>query len=148
MRGWGVVEEFLFDGVLVEPGDGAQPPGHGGATPAAGFQFAGEGLDVGAADGEQRKRAGAAPAGELPQVQGVGVAGQAAVPGQEPGERKPLGISEHRQDRDEGRGMGRGGHRGTSGDSRDPGGRAAADPSDERCPQRTPLAEGELRHDP
>ena len=32
-----------------------------------------------------------APAGELAQVQRVGLAGQAAVPGQEPGERDPLG---------------------------------------------------------
>ena len=102
VRGGRVVEEFFLDGVLVEPGDGAQPPGHGGAGPAAGFQFAGEGLDVGAADREQRQRPGAAPAGELAQVEGVGLAGQAAVPGQVPGEREPLGIGEHRLDRDEG----------------------------------------------
>jgi hypothetical protein len=50
-----VVQEFFFDGVLVEPGDGAQPPGDGGTGPAAGFQFAGEGLDIGPAD---RKAAG------------------------------------------------------------------------------------------
>jgi hypothetical protein len=49
-----VVEELLFDGVLVEPGDGAQPSGDGGAGPAVCFQFPGEGLDVGAADGEER----------------------------------------------------------------------------------------------
>jgi len=48
-----VLEEVLFDGVLVEPGDGAQPPGDGGAGPAAGFQVAGEAFDVGTADGEQ-----------------------------------------------------------------------------------------------
>ena len=53
VRGRGVIEEFLFDRVLVEPGDGAQPPGDGRAGPAPGFQVAGEGLDVGAADGEQ-----------------------------------------------------------------------------------------------
>jgi hypothetical protein len=58
----------------------------------------GEGLDVGAADGEQRQGPGAAPAGELAQLQGVGLASQAAVPGQEPGERKPLNISERRLD--------------------------------------------------
>ena len=120
----------------------------GGAGPALGFQFAGEGLDVRAADREQRQGPGAAPSGELAQVQGVGLAGQAAVPGQEPGEREPLGISERRLDGDEGRGVGRGGHRGTSGDGRDPGGWAAAGPSDERCPQRTLPAENELRDDP
>jgi len=50
-----VLQELFFDGVLVEPGDGAQPPGDGGAGPALDFQFAGEGLDVGAADREQRQ---------------------------------------------------------------------------------------------
>jgi hypothetical protein len=35
----GMVKELLLDGVPVEPGDGAQPPGHGGAGPALGFQF-------------------------------------------------------------------------------------------------------------
>jgi len=46
MGGWGMVEEFLFDGVPVEPGDGAQAAGDGGPGAAAGFQIAGEGLDV------------------------------------------------------------------------------------------------------
>jgi hypothetical protein len=40
-----VLEEFFLDGVPAEPGDGAQPPGDGGAGTAAGFQFAGEGLE-------------------------------------------------------------------------------------------------------
>ena len=114
VRGGRVLEELFFDGVLVEPGDGAQPPGDGGAGPAAGFQLAGEGLDVGAADREQRQGPGAAPAGELAQVEGVGLAGQAAVPGQEPGEREPLGIGERRLDGGEGSGRSRGGHQGTS----------------------------------
>jgi hypothetical protein len=65
VRGRGVLEEFFLDGVLVEAGDGAQPPGDGGAGPAARFQLAGEGLDVGAADREQRKGSCPAPAGEL-----------------------------------------------------------------------------------
>jgi hypothetical protein len=46
-------EEFFFDGVPVEPGDGAQPPGDGGPGPAADFQVAGEALDVAAARLEQ-----------------------------------------------------------------------------------------------
>ena len=79
-----MLERFFLDGVLVEPGYGAQPPGDGRAGTAAGFQFAGEGLDVGAADREQRKRPGAAPAGELPQVEGAGLTGQSAVAGQNP----------------------------------------------------------------
>jgi hypothetical protein len=81
MGGRGAVQEFFLHCVFVEPGDGAQPPGDGGAGPASGFQVSGEALDVGAADGEQGHRTGSAPAGELAQVQGVGIAGQAAVPG-------------------------------------------------------------------
>ena len=87
-----MVEEFLFDGVLVEPGDGAQPPGDRGTGSALGFQFPGEGLDVGAADREQRQGPGAAPAGELAQVEGVGLSGQATVSGQVTGERQPLPV--------------------------------------------------------
>jgi hypothetical protein len=43
------------------------------------------------ADGEQDHGAGATPAGELAQVQRIGVAGQPAVPGQEPGEASRSG---------------------------------------------------------
>ena len=106
MGGRGVIEEFFLDGVLVEPGDGAQPPGDGGAGAAPGFQVTGEALDVGAADGEQGQGAGAAPGGELAQVQRVGLAGQAAVSGQEPGEGEPFGVGEGRLDGGEGSGRG------------------------------------------
>ena len=85
MGGGRVVEEFFLDGVAVEPGDGAQPAGDGGAGAAAGFQVAGEALDVRAAGAEQAQLVLLAPAGVLAQVQLVGLAGQAAVPGQEPG---------------------------------------------------------------
>ena len=122
VRGRRIIEEFLFGGGPVEPGDGAQPPGDRGAGPALGFQFAGVGLDVGAADREQCQGAGAAPAGELAQVEGLGVAGQATVAGQAAGEREPLGIGEHRLDRDQSSRGNRGGHHGTSGNSRDPEG--------------------------
>ena len=54
MGGWGMLKEFFLDRVPVEPGDSAQPPGDSRSSTAAGFQFAGEALDVGAADGEQR----------------------------------------------------------------------------------------------
>ena len=84
MRGRGVRKEFFFDGVHVEPGDGAQPLGEGGAGPAPGFEFSGEAFDVGAANGEQGQGTGAAPGSELAQVQCVSLAGQAAVPGQSP----------------------------------------------------------------
>ena len=48
VRGGRVLEEFLFDRVLIEPGDGAQPPGDGGARPAPGFQIPGKALALGA----------------------------------------------------------------------------------------------------
>ena len=82
VRGWRVIYELFFDGVPVEPGDGAQPPGDGGTCPPSCFQVAGEAFDVGAADGEQGTGAGAAPGGELAQVQRVGLAGQAGITGQ------------------------------------------------------------------
>ena len=85
MSGWGMLEEFFFDGVLVEPRDGAQPAGDGGAGAASFFQIAGEAFDVGAAYSEQVQGVGAAPGGELAQVQRVGFAGQASVFSQEPG---------------------------------------------------------------
>jgi len=62
-----------------------QPSPDGGAGPARRLGVAGEQLDVGAADGEQPQLAAVAPGGELAQVQGVGLAGHAAVPGHEPG---------------------------------------------------------------
>jgi hypothetical protein len=76
--------------------------GHAGAALPASPQFAGERLDAGPADGEQRQGAGAAPAGELAQAERTGLAGHAAVPGQEPGERKPLRPGERRLDGNEG----------------------------------------------
>jgi len=84
MRGRGMIEEFFLDGVPVEPGDGAQPPGDGGPGTAAGFQIAAEELDVRAAHLEQAALMLLAPAGELPQVQFVRLAGQAAAGGEEP----------------------------------------------------------------
>jgi hypothetical protein len=86
MGGRGVIQELFFDGVLVEPGDGGQPPCDGGASTSPGFQLPGETFDVGAADCKQGQRTSAAPGSELVQVLRVGLAGQAAVPGQEPGE--------------------------------------------------------------
>ncbi len=64
--------DHFFFGVAVEPGDGAQPAGDGGPGPAAGFQVAGEELDVGTAGAEQAQLMLLAPAGELAQVQLVG----------------------------------------------------------------------------
>ncbi|HEY3958556.1 MAG TPA: hypothetical protein VGM53_34775 [Streptosporangiaceae bacterium] len=80
-----MIKEFFFDGIPVEPGDGAQAAGDGGPGAASDFQVAGEAFDVGAAGGEQRQLALLAPGGELPQIKFAGVAGQAAVASQEPG---------------------------------------------------------------
>ena len=80
----GMVQQAFLDGVAVEPGDGAKPPGDGGAGTAAGFQIVGEALDVGAPYLEQEQVMLVAPACLLAQVQFVGLAGQAAVAGQEP----------------------------------------------------------------
>jgi hypothetical protein len=65
-----VLEEFFFDGVAVEPGDGAQPPGDGRPGPAPGFQLSGEAFDVGAANGEQIQGAGAAASERAPEPSG------------------------------------------------------------------------------
>jgi len=84
MRGQGMIQQVFLDGVAVEPGDGAQPTGDGGPGPAAGFHIARETFDVGPADLEQPQVALLAPGGELAQVQGISLAGQAGVTGQEP----------------------------------------------------------------
>jgi hypothetical protein len=76
--------KLFFHGIPVEPGDRAQPPGNGSPRPATGLQIPGEALDVSAASLEQLDLALLAPAHELAQVQLVGLAGQAAVSGQEP----------------------------------------------------------------
>ena len=80
----GMIEQVFLDGVPVEPGDGAQAAGDGGPGPAAGFQVAGEALDVGPPGSEQAQVAQLAPGGELAQVQGVGLTGQAGRPGTRP----------------------------------------------------------------
>jgi hypothetical protein len=49
-----VVQKLFLDGIPVEPGDHGQAPGDGSSCPSAGFQFAREGLDIRAADREQR----------------------------------------------------------------------------------------------
>src|SRR6516164_1518716 len=106
-----MIQEFLLDRVPVEPRNGAQPPGDRGPGAASSFQVPGEAFDVEAADGEQVQRAATAPAGELAQVQGIRLAGQAAVPCQEPGEGEAFGVGEGGLDRGERGGWGGSGHR-------------------------------------
>ena len=69
--------------------------------PAHSLQIPGEALNVRAAHREQRHRPGAAPAGELAQVQRVRLPGQTAVPRQKPGEGHPFRIGEDGLDRNE-----------------------------------------------
>jgi hypothetical protein len=82
MSGRRMVEQFFLHGVLEEPGDGAQPARDGRPGAAAGLQVTGEALNVGAAGLEQAHVMLLAPAGELAQVQRVGLAGQAGITGQ------------------------------------------------------------------
>jgi hypothetical protein len=81
MRRWRVIEQVFLDGVPVEPGDCAQPPGNGCPCAAAGLQVAGEAFDVGVAGLEEAQVVLVAPAGVLAQVQFVRLAGRAAVAG-------------------------------------------------------------------
>jgi hypothetical protein len=76
MRGGSVVEEFFLDGVVVELGDSAEALGNGRAGAAAGFQVAGEALDVSAACGEQPQLVLPAPGRVLAQAELVGLAGR------------------------------------------------------------------------
>lgn len=62
----GMLKEFFFGGVPVEPGDGAQPPRDGSPGPAPGLQLPGEGLDAGSADGEQGQLCRRSPAPAAP----------------------------------------------------------------------------------
>jgi hypothetical protein len=55
------------------------------AASACRFEVPAEALDVRAPHGEQSQIVAVAPGGELPQVQRLGLAGQVAVLGQEPG---------------------------------------------------------------
>jgi hypothetical protein len=86
-----MLEQVFFDGVLVEPGDGAQAAGDGGPGAAAGFQVAGEAFDVGTAGLEQSQVVLLAPAGVLAQVQRVRLAGSGRYnrPGTQPGRAVP-----------------------------------------------------------
>jgi hypothetical protein len=82
--GRGMVQELFFNGVLVEPGDGGLPPGDSGAGVSPGFQFPGEPFNICTADGEQGHGTGAAPSGELAQVQCIGVAVSRWYPARNP----------------------------------------------------------------
>ncbi len=98
----GMVEQFFLDGVAVEAGHRAQPARHRGPGPADGLQRPAEGFDVGPAGVEEPQAVRGAPDGELAQVQAVGLAGLAAISGQEPAERQAFGVGEDGRDRHRG----------------------------------------------
>ncbi len=83
------------------------------ARAGRGLAGRGQALDAGTPGGEQAQVTLLAPGGELPQVQGVSLTGQAGIAGQEPGQRQPLLGAQYRLgDSDRGgRGRGSGGHR-------------------------------------
>jgi hypothetical protein len=102
--------QLFVDGVLAEPGDGAQAAGAGGPGAAAGLQVAGEAFDAGAAGLEQTDVTQLAPAGVLAQVQRMRLAGQAGAAGQESSQGQLLRLGEHWLDGGDCRGCGCGGH--------------------------------------
>ena len=105
----GPFEQPLLLHVAVEAGHGAQATGDGRPRPSPGLEVAGEALDVRTAGGEQADVVLLAPGDELAQVQGVGVASQASVAGEERSERILLDFGEDGID-DSDVGRWRGGH--------------------------------------
>jgi hypothetical protein len=94
-RGRPLQQAFLL-GVAVEARHRAQTACHCRQGASTGFEVSREALDVSPAHAEQAEAALLAPGDELAQIQGVGLAGQAAVAGKERSERVPLGIGERR----------------------------------------------------
>jgi hypothetical protein len=82
-----MLEQVFLHGVLVEPGDGAQPPRHRRPGPAPGFHIAGEALNVRTPRLEQAQTALLAPGRALAQVQRICLASQTGVAGQEASQR-------------------------------------------------------------
>jgi hypothetical protein len=85
---WGDGNQAFFFGVTVETGNGAQPARDRRASFAEGLEMTAEAFDVGAARTEDPQMRFGAPGHVLAQVERVGLAGQAAVAGQEPGQRE------------------------------------------------------------
>ena len=66
-----MLEKLLLDGVAVEAGDCAKPPGNRRASPAARLEVAAEALDVSAPRLEKVEVVLLAPSCELAKVEGV-----------------------------------------------------------------------------
>src|SRR5262245_27986049 len=86
---------FVF-GVPVEAHRRAQPACNGGAGLAAILEVAGDAFDVDMTNVEQPLLVLPAPGGEPAQIQRVGLASEATVPGQETAQRSLLNLAEHR----------------------------------------------------
>jgi hypothetical protein len=92
MGGRGMLEEFFFDRVFVDPGDGAQPPGDGRARSPSCLQVTGKAFDVRVADGEQVQGMSTAPGSEkVPILAGPGrLAAYRQLSGRESNGIRPL----------------------------------------------------------
>ena len=95
VRRRGPLEHAFLFGVAVEAGHRAQATGDGCPRPSTGLEVAGEALDVGPPRCAQANLVLLAPADELAQVQGIGVASQASVAREERSERVLLDVGEH-----------------------------------------------------
>ena len=98
----GVVDETFRLGVAVEADDRGEATSDRGARLAGGLQHAGEGLDVGAVDLQDRKVVGRAEQEELAEVARVGVTRESAVAAEEPGNRQQDRFMERVAGEDEG----------------------------------------------
>jgi hypothetical protein len=96
-RGRPLEEAFLF-GVAVEARHRAQTTCHCRPGTPASLEVPSEALDVSPARREQPQVVLLAPGDELAKVQGIGLAGQVSIAGEERRERVPLGIGERRID--------------------------------------------------
>lgn len=105
----GVGNQAFLLGVAVEAGHGAQPPGDRRCRPIVRLELPSERFDVTAADLEQTQVAVIAERHELAEVQRIGVAGEAPVVAEEPGQRDVLRVEQPWVVDDDG-GRGGGGH--------------------------------------
>jgi len=90
-----VLDRLLLDGIAVEAGDCAKPPGNRRTSSAALLEVAAEALDVSAPRLEEAEVVLLTPSGELAKVEGVSLSGESAVASKIATERDPLGIAEH-----------------------------------------------------
>ena len=90
-----VLQKLLLDGVAVEAGDCAKPPGTRRASRPRASRPTAKALDVRSLCLEEVDVVLLAPGGELAQVERVSLAGEPAVTGEESGETNPLGVGEY-----------------------------------------------------